>query len=202
MIERLEGEFLEVGASHLLIGLGGLGVRVEVPRSIADRFRGRTGGVLWTRLLVRDGEPHLYGFASQRERDCFDSLLGVSGVGARIALGILSFLDPSSLALGIERGSIDALVTVPGVGRKLANRIVLELKGRLPVGLEGEEPGAESSSAAKAGGDAVQALTALGYPPRDAQDAVRQILRDAAGEPPPLDELVRQALLLLNRVRR
>ena len=201
MIERLEGEFLEVGASHLLLNLGGIGIRVQVPRSVADRFRGSTGGVLWTRLLVRDGDPHLYGFAAQKERDCFDSLLGVSGVGARIALGILSFLDPSALALGIERGSTDELVTVPGVGRKLANRIILELKGRLPVGLEDEEPGSERSAQIQAGGDAVQALAALGYPPRDAQDAVREILRDRTGEAPPLDELVRKALIALNRVR-
>jgi Holliday junction DNA helicase RuvA len=202
MIERLEGEFLEVGASHLLISLGGLGIRVEVPRSVADRFRDATSGVIWTRLLVRDGEPHLYGFAAPGERDCFDSLLGVSGVGARIALGILSFLDPSALALSIERGSTDELVAVPGVGRKLANRIVLELKGRLPVGLEDEEIVDGSALKVQAGGDAVQALTALGYPPRDSQDAVRKILRESAGEPPALDELVRKALLALNRVVR
>jgi Holliday junction DNA helicase RuvA len=201
VIERLEGEFLEVGAAHLLVSVGGIGIRVEVPRSVADRFRGERSGVLWTRLIVRDGEPHLYGFATQTERACFDSLLGVSGVGARIALGILSFLDPSALALGIERGATDELVTVPGVGRKLANRIVLELKGRLPVALESEEIGAEPAGQIQAGGDAVQALTALGYPPRDAQDAVRKILRDAAGEAPALDELVRQALLAMNRVR-
>jgi len=202
VIERLEGDFLEVGVSHLLIGLGGIGVRVQVPRSVADRFRGQPSGVVWTRLLVRDGEPLLCGFATQMEREWFDSLLSVTGVGARIALGILSVLDPNALALGIERGSTDELITVSGVGRKLANRIVLELKGRLPVGLEPDQTEVSLKARAFPGSDAVQALTALGYPPRDAQDVVRTILRECGGEAPALDELVRQALTTLNRVRR
>lgn len=202
MIDRLDGEFLEIGSSHLLMNLGGLGIRVQVPRSVADRFRDASSGTVYTRLLVRDGEPQLYGFAESRERDCFDSLIAVNGVGARIGLGVLSFMDPSTLAMEVERGSVDQLITVPGVGRKLANRIVLELKGRLPISVEETEQESGKSASALPDGAAVQALTALGYPLREATDAVRRVFRESGSEPPPLDELVRRALTSMSRTGR
>ncbi len=201
MIERLEGELLEVGPGHLLVNLGGLGVRVLVPKPVAQQFEGRDRGVLWTRLLVRDGEPQLYGFLDQDERTCFDALLAVSGVGPRIGLAILSFLDPASLAMEAERGATERLIVVPGVGRKLAGRIVLELKGKLPVAVAAPSGSGDAMGLTELGFDAVRALTALGYPPGEAREAVHAALRGYAGGTPALDDLLREALVGLNRGR-
>ena len=120
----------------------------------------------------------------------------VTGVGARIACAILSVLSPQELAYAVESGSTDALVSVPGVGKKLASRILLESKGRLPDDLE---PPAPAGSPKAAGADAVQALTSLGYSPSDSREAVRAVLQKYGTDAPPLDELLRQALVGLTR---
>jgi holliday junction DNA helicase RuvA len=202
MIERLEGEFLEIGPGHVLMNLAGVGIRVSVPRTLIDRLGGAKRGILWTRLIVREGDPQLFGFLDPSERTCFDALLGVSGVGPRIALAILSSMEPERLALEAERGSTEQLVLVSGVGKKLAGRIVLELKGKLPV--RGPAVGQDFPAGAPVGDlgtDAVRALGALGYPATESRDAVLRILRQHADAPPPLDELLRQALIGLNRTR-
>jgi holliday junction DNA helicase RuvA len=201
MIERLEGDFLEIGADHLLIGVGGVGIRVSVPRSVIDRLDGRARGVVWTRLIVREGDPQLFGFLTLEERACFDALRGVNGVGPRIAMAILSFLDPSTLALELERGSNTRLLTVPGVGRKIADRIVLELKGKIAVGAEPLQVG-DGAAAGDLSLDAVRALTALGYPLAESREAVRQALKERADGPATLDAVLREALTGLNRSRR
>lgn len=198
MIERLEGEFLEVGAGQILVNIGGVGLKVLVPRPVIDKLGDAKRGVLYTRLLVRDGEPQLYGFSDLSERACFDTLLAVSGVGARIACAILSFLNPQEIAIAVETGSTDAFISVPGVGKKLASRILLESKGRLPIDLEQQAP---ASTAKVAGADAVQALTALGYSPNDSREVVREVLKRHGPKTPPLDELLREALVGLNRAR-
>lgn len=200
MIEHLDGEFREIGADYAVLQIGGIGIRVALPRSVADRLRGRENGCLLTRLVIRDGEPQLYGFERAEERRAFDALLGVTGVGARIALAILSQLSPEDLSFETERGSVARLLTVSGVGKKLASRIVLELKGRLPEG--GEADGAHGGRAGDMTSDAVRALTALGYPLADSKEAIRQILADPAeGKSPELDRLVRLALRRLGRER-
>jgi holliday junction DNA helicase RuvA len=202
MIERLEGEFLEIGPAHILVNLAGVGIRVSVPRTVAERLDGATRGVLWTRLLVRDGDPQLYGFLDIEGRAGFDALLGVSGVGPRIALAILSSMEPGVLALEAERGSIDQLVMISGVGKKLAGRIVLELKGKLPVSASSAERGSDDAGPfGDLAFDAVRALTALGYPVAESREAVQKTLRSHSGGAPPLDELLRQALIGLNRAR-
>ncbi len=199
MIERIEGELLETGPGHLLVGLGGLGIRVSVPRTVLERLDGARQGILWTRLLVRDGDPQLYGFLETEERDCFDALIAVSGVGPRIALAILSSMEPSALALEAEHGSIDRLVMVSGVGKKLAGRIVLELKGKLPLMASSSDVGGAAGLPGELGLDAIRALTALGYPAAESREAVQRVLRNRETAPLPLDQLLREALLGLNR---
>lgn len=201
MIERIEGEILDVGPTHVVIQVAGIAVRLQVPRLSASRLEPRGRAALWTRLLVRDGDPQLYGFSAGAERDCFDALLGVNGVGPRIALAILSHFDPSGLALALESNGLAAFEKVPGVGRKLASRILLELKGRLPR--EAEAPSEAGPAVAEQAADALRALTALGYSSVEAQEAVRQALGEAreGGEAPSLDAVLRSALTGLNRNR-
>jgi holliday junction DNA helicase RuvA len=200
MIERLEGDLLEIGSGHLLVGIGGIGIRVSVPRTATDRLQGVARGVLWTRLLVREGDPQLYGFLETEERGCFDALLAVSGVGPRIALAILSAMPPSDLALEAERGSIDRLVTVSGVGKKLAGRIVLELKGKLPLAASSpDQSGLYAGPHGDLALDAIRALAALGYPAGESREAVQRVLRGHDTAPPPLDQLLREALIGLHR---
>jgi holliday junction DNA helicase RuvA len=201
MIERLEGELLEIGSGHLLVGLGGLGIRVSVPRTVPERLDGTRHGVLWTRLIVRDGDPQLYGFLETAERDCFDALISVSGVGPRIALAILSSMEPGVLAVETDQGSIDRLVMVPGVGKKLAGRIVLELKGKLSITVSPSEGGGADGTAGVLEIDAIRALAALGYPAAESREAVQRALRNRDTGPPPLDQLLREALVGLNRAR-
>lgn len=202
MIERLEGELLEVAPEHLLINIGGIGIRALVPRTVADRVRAGTRVTILTRLIVRDGEPQLYGFLTPDERACFDALISVSGVGPRIGLGILSFLDPAKLAVEVEKGSSTHLLTVPGVGRKLAGRILLELKGRLSLASPVvETAGAGSDVKAEIGLEAIRALTALGYPSAESREAVRTALGKHSDAPPALDQLLREALIGLSRGR-
>lgn len=201
MIERLEGELFETGAGHLLVSLGGLGIRVSVPRTVPARLDGARHAVLWTRLIVRDGDPQLFGFLETEERDCFDALIAVSGVGPRIALAILSSMEPSALATEAEHGSIDRLVMVPGVGKKLAGRIVLELKGKLPLTTPPQDGGRLSGPGEDLELDAIRALTALGYPATESREAVQRILRNRDLSPLPLDRLLREALVGLNRAR-
>lgn len=199
MIERLEGELLETGSGHLLVGLGGLGIRVSVPRTVPERLDGARHGTLWTRLIVREGDPQLYGFLETEERDCFDALIGVSGVGPRIALAILSSMTPNVLAVEAENGSIDRLVMVSGVGKKLAGRIVLELKGKLPRFASTSDGDGTPEAAGEMEIDAVRALAALGYPAAESREAVQRVLRNRETATPPLDRLLREALIGLNR---
>jgi Holliday junction DNA helicase RuvA len=202
MIDRVEGDFLEIGPGHVIVNIGGLGIRVHAPRPVTARIQDQRRGILLTRLVVRDGDPQLYGFSTQEERAAFDALLAVSGVGPRIALAILSSLEPVTLALEAERGTLDQLVTVTGVGKKLASRIVLELKGKLPAGVAGPDGSPTAGGRADALLDASRALTSLGYPPDSAREAVRAVIaaRGELGEPA-LDVLVREALVWLNRGR-
>ncbi|MDM7915166.1 MAG: Holliday junction branch migration protein RuvA [Candidatus Eisenbacteria bacterium] len=201
MIERLEGEILAVGVDHLLVGLAGLGVKVLAPRPVTDGVRAGQRVLLHTRLLIRDGDPKLYGFLDPDQRFAFDSLIAVSGVGPRIALMILSSLDVGALVREVEAGRPERLLTVPGVGRKLAGRIALDLKGKLAGGIEGPEIPGVAPGEGGAGLDAVKALTALGYPLLDSREAVRKVLQEKGGEIPPLDALLREALLAIHRTR-
>lgn len=200
MIERLQGELIEVGAEHLLINIGGIGIRVLVPRGLVDRMSVGRHVTILTRLVVRDGEPQMYGFLGPDERACFDALLSVSGVGPRIALAVLSSIEPSRLALEIEKGSPSLLTTIPGVGKKLAARILLELKGRISPGAGSAGIGSEADVGSDIALEAVRALTALGYPQAESREAVRAALHERS-EPPPLDQLLREALTGLSRSR-
>jgi holliday junction DNA helicase RuvA len=183
------------------VGVGGLTVQVFVPLRTLSELHVGTPVALHTTLLVRPEALTLYGFAQVDERDLFEQLLTVGGVGPRIGLALLSHLSVAALREAIVTDDLERLTLVPGVGRKLAARMVLELRPRFePRGTGASRTGADSASrtpgaASLPGGSVrthvVEALTGLGYPPAAAMAAARQLPDEASGS---LEELIFQAL--------
>lgn len=192
MIASLTGVLLTIADDHLVVGVGGVGFLVYVPPSVTETT-GEVGDpvTLHTTLLIRDEAPLLYGFPTLQGKRLFDALLGVSGVGPRLALALLSAFAPDEAAAAIVSGNADLLSSVPGIGKRTAGRIVLDLQAKLQKEWEAALPSASTASS-----DVAAALLALGYSAAEAQKAIAA-LKDAASLP--LEEQVRQALQSLAR---
>lgn len=196
MIAFIKGKLWEVQAGAVVLEAGGLGYQVQVPLSLLGKMPARGGEVmLHTHLVVREDGFSLYGFQEQSELEYFTKLLNVSGVGPKGALAILTLFTPGDLRRAILSEDITSLTRAPGVGKKTAGRIILELKDKLPGPAVDQDAGAFG-----AGGeiDAVAALEALGYSAAEARRAVQAVLPKDGGEPPAA-ELVKNALRLLVR---
>lgn len=196
MISRLKGTLLTRTPERIEVETGGGVVyEVEVPLTVFQRLPAAGAAVeIRTLQVVREDSASLYGFLDLLEREVFRRLLGTSGVGAKLALSMLSTYTAQRLARALVEKDVNALKQVSGVGKKTAERIILELADKvvdLAVGdaLEGESAGAGGVRGSQA---AVQALVALGYSFNDADDAVRSVL--AEGEVASTDELIRKAL--------
>ncbi|MBI1885539.1 MAG: Holliday junction branch migration protein RuvA [Chloroflexi bacterium] len=182
-IARLQGVVQDRGPDWLIVDVGGVGFLVNVSPSLVGPARAGERVLLHTHLLVREDGMTLYGFASTEEQRLFQMLIGVSGVGPKVALALLSALDADQLSYAIASGNAETLARAPGVGQKLASRIVLELRGKLADAAPSAPPSAEQ--------EVVAALTGLGYTQSEAVDAVRR------AELPPdasVEEKVRLAL--------
>lgn len=188
MISFLDGEVLDKGADRVVIGVGGVGYEVLVPTSVIASLPpvGKPARV-HARMVVREDSITLYGFAEPRQRDLFDLLTGVTGVGPKVALAFLSVMRPASLTRAIVDGDAAALTIVPGVGKKVAQRVVIDLRERL--GGEGDLP-AEGPLA-----DVREALLALGLTSTEAAEALRGIEVDGRAA----DDLLREALQRVGR---
>lgn len=196
MIHHLEGRIVEVQSDGLIVEMGGVGVRVYASRATREDVFSTDGPVkLYTYLLVREDEISLYGFSTPEERQLFELLLGVSGIGPKVALTILSATTPQRLQEAILRGQADALTAIKGIGVKTAKRLILELKdviAEIPLGVR---PTARRSRDEET---ALQALTQrLGFREREARRALEKA-RETYGELP-AEELIRRALALLSR---
>ncbi|MFN8483948.1 MAG: Holliday junction branch migration protein RuvA [Anaerolineae bacterium] len=191
MIASLEGTLLAQDDSSVVVGVGGVGLRVRVPTTVLDRS-GPIGSPirLSTHLHVRENELALYGFVSEAERELFEQLLTVKGVGPRMALAVLSRINPDTLRAAIASGQVDVLTQVPGVGRRTAQQMVVDLKGKLDLSAVG---GGVSPTAGFSFADAevIEALTGLGYSVAEAQAALRALPTD---EPLTTEEKVFLAL--------
>ncbi len=187
MIDMLTGQVAAITNQYVVVTVGGVGLRVNVPTSIRDAVSG-PGHLLtlYTHLVVREDDLSLYGFADQDERALFETLLKVSGIGPRIALAIISTLTVERLKNAVAREEPDVLTRVPGIGKKLAQKLILELKDKLAID---HVTGLAAFSDLDA--DVLAALTALGYSVIEAQTAIQSIPRDAPNE---VEERVRLAL--------
>jgi Holliday junction DNA helicase RuvA len=188
MIGRLDGTLLLVDPGTVIIDAGGVGYLVSITLRAFQQLSGSQRAVLWTLTRVRDDTIELFGFPERTELDAFERLISVAGVGPRTALAVLSALTPPELAEAVETADAPRLQKTPGVGKKTAQRIVLELAGKLG---EAAPAGADNR------GDAVSALVNLGYPQREAGKVVDLVVAEEA--PSNLPDLLRLALQRLTR---
>ena len=172
MIGRIEGRLLEKNPPAILVDVGGVGYEIDVPMSTFYQLPAASERVvLLTHLAVREDAHQLYGFATAAERAAFRELIRISGIGARTALAVLSGLSVTELAQAVTLQETGRLTRIPGIGKKTAERLLLELKGKL-----GAELGTASTPAAgDAHADVLHALLALGYNEREAASAVRTL---------------------------
>lgn len=170
MIGRLHGKLIEKTPPQVLVDVGGVGYEVDVPMSTFCNLPAEGSEItLLTHFIVREDAQLLYGFATAAERQTFRALIRISGVGPRIALAVLSGMSTQDLADAVEQGNATLLTRVPGIGKKTADRLVLELKGKLAGNAFAPAGGAASAAQA----DILSALMALGYSEREAQASVR-----------------------------
>ena len=190
MISRLRGSVLELHDSVAVIDVGGVGYEAEITTGAAANLAAAEGTVeLFTHHVSREDGQALFGFANAAERDLFRSLIKVSGVGPKLAITLLSGVSPEQFSAAITDGDIGMLTRVPGIGRKTAARLAMELRDKIPVFTAGAPLPAGGQAAAQA----VQALTQLGYRNREAAEVVGAVL-DETGSGADVEELVRQAL--------
>ncbi len=173
MIVRLSGTLIQRQPPSLVVDVQGVGYEVEAPLNVFDRLPadGEPLTIL-THLVVREDAQILYGFLSEADRSLFRELLKVSGIGPRLALAILSGVSGNDFALMIEAGDAQALTRLPGIGKKTAERLILEMRGKIsdlgdgaPGGLSGSDAGSEARAA----------LTALGYSSTEAMKMVKAV---------------------------
>lgn len=182
MISSVRGEVLAVALDHAVVEVGGVGLAVHaVPATLATLRRGEQVR-LATTLVVREDSLTLYGFAGSEARELFSLLQTVSGVGPRLALATLAVLDPDTLRAALADGNLAVLTSVPGIGRKGAERLVVELRDK--VGAIGSAASGGVQSGAPAGAvrpQVVEALVGLGFAARQAEQAVEAVLAEESG---------------------
>jgi Holliday junction DNA helicase RuvA len=193
MIGSIRGEIIEKGDDYLLVDVNGVGYLVHAPTSLLDRMD--SGLVtLYTHLHVRETELTLYGFAEREELELFRTLLGVQGIGPRIALSILSHVPMETLRQAVAREEAALLARVPGIGPKKARQIVFALRDKIGI----EDVWAGGPTITDADNEVIAALTTLGYSVAEAQAALRALPSEAREEP--VEEKVRRALSSLARI--
>jgi Holliday junction DNA helicase RuvA len=192
MIASIQGTILQLEDNGLVIGVGGIGVRVLTPHNVLEN----TGGIgrtihLHTHLIVRETELALYGFDSAEDLQLFELLLGVNGVGPKVALAILGTLSPELLKSAIMREDSAVLQRVPGIGKKTAERIMFQLRDKLDMTIVSTSVPLVSDVDA----DVIDFLTGLGFSIVEAQSALQNIPRDVSG----IDDRVQLALQYLDQ---
>jgi Holliday junction DNA helicase RuvA len=192
MIARLTGRLVEKHPPGIVVDVHGVGYELDVPMSTFYHLPATGQEVtLLTHLVVREDAQLLFGFGSEAERQLFRQLLRISGIGARIALSLLSGLSVAEVQAAVAQQDSARLTRIPGIGKKTAERLLLELKDKL-----GPVAGAPAqAAAAPAGEDALNALVALGYSDKEARAALARL-----GAELPVQDAIRQALRILARV--
>jgi Holliday junction DNA helicase RuvA len=196
MITRLRGELIAKSPTEVVVDVNGVGYGVHIPVSTFEKIGDLHSTVqLYTHLHVREDLLQLYGFATDEERAVFRLLISVTGIGPKMAQGILSGISVSDLRSYLASGNTAALISIPGVGRKLADRLVVELRekmGRLDTGGTGTAFPADAQGSMRS--EAMLALTSLGYNRAVAERALRAALEELSGNSPTVEGLIKAAL--------
>jgi Holliday junction DNA helicase RuvA len=179
MIERVAGQVVKRENDSVVIMLGGIGLRVRVTRAAFEQAQLGAEIMLYTHLAVREDEIALYGFSSEDERALFEILITVSGVGAKLALAMLSALSAEQLRRAVQRGEPELLTRVPGIGKKTAEKLVFELKDKIGAAADTLS---ELAAINDVDADVIAALTSMGFSIVEAQRALQQLPRDAPQE--------------------
>lgn len=191
MIATLRGEVIQIEENALIVEMGGMGLRVFVPGPLRGRMKVGEAALLYTHLVVREDALSLYGFENQADRDLFNMLLGVDGVGPKVSLSVLSTLTLDTVQRAVFTEESEILSRVPGVGKKTAQKIVLHLHDRLKPG----DALAKIAALSDNDSEVLAALTALGYSVVEAQSAIQSLPKDA---PQDVEERLRLALQNFN----
>jgi Holliday junction DNA helicase RuvA len=195
VIAAVRGEVLEIGLDHAVVEVGGVGLAVHATPATLSRLRRGDQARLATSLVVREDSLTLFGFADAEERDLFTLLQTVSGVGPRLALATLAVLSPDALRAGLADGDVATLTRVPGIGRKGAERLVLELRDKVVA--PDRTPVAPAVGGPRA--EVVEALLGLGFAAKPAEQAVDAMLAEQSAAD--AATLLRAALTRLGRSR-
>ncbi len=187
MIATVRGQVIHVEENALILEIGGIGLRIFVPRTLLGKVRNGEGLLLHTHLVVRADALTLYGFETTAEREVFNLLLGVEGIGPKTALTILSALNVETIRRAVSEKEPELLARVPGVGAKTAQRIILALQDRLKAG----DVLSQIAALSDVDSEILAALTALGYSVVEAQTALQSLPPNAPHE---LEERLRLAL--------
>ncbi len=191
MIGKIHGRLIERHPPQIIVDVHGVGYEIDVPMSTFYQLPATGSEVtLYTHLIVREDAHQLFGFATEQERQLFRRLLRISGVGARTALAVLSGMSVSDLVEAVSAQDGARLTRIPGIGKKTAERLLLELKDKLDI----EVAAKPEAGAAPASTDVLNALVALGYNDREAAWAVKQLPGGTS-----VTEGIRQALKLLSK---
>lgn len=197
MIASVRGEVLEVALDHAVIEAAGVGYRVNATPSTLATLRSGSEARLITAMIVREDSMTLYGFCDAETRDLFQTLLSVSGVGPRLAMATLAVHDATALRQALADGDVTALTRVPGIGKRSAERMVLELRDK--VGLVAGSGAAPAVNGHAVRGPVVEALVGLGFAVKQAEEATDKVLatdRDAS-----TSTALRAALSLLGKAK-
>lgn len=207
MIRALRGAVLDYSDGQLIVDVGGVGYQVFVPESAAPALPAAGGEVsLFVHTHVREDAINLYGFSTRTELWMFETLLGVSGIGPKLGLVILSHMSPEQIARAVLAGEARPLTKIPGIGKKTAARMLLELKDKMKgISLGQSEPlptkdvEVVGTRTAGAFDDAIAALVSLGFTEDDASDAVAQAAASTDGTDEDVQALIKAALKRLDR---
>ncbi len=200
MIALLTGKIAHKGISHLIVDVGGVGYRVFIPLTTFYELPDADAPItLHIHTSVKEDAIHLFGFYTHEERDLFQLMISVSGIGPKIAMGILSGISARDLLEAISGGHVAKLITIPGVGRKMAERLILELKEKVIKKMAAEQIPARDSTVRQSEAmrdDVLSALVNLGYKANAAKEALDAAARELDGDPA-MDQLLKKALKIL-----
>jgi Holliday junction DNA helicase RuvA len=187
MIGHLEGVVTALRPGHAIISAGGVGYKVFATKETLAALPPGGSAALWTHLAVRENALDLYGFRDESEQHFFELLLTVSGIGPKSALAILDIADVAALRNAIARGNAGYLTNVSGIGKKTAEKIIVELKDKVGLAAEG------SGDTMKGDEEALEAMRSLGYSPQEARDALRKVSANLTAS----NDRLREALKIL-----